>query len=397
MTPAQAFLAMGMLITGSINTISTKLADQQCVPDLKAANPPETCYFNVSATSPTPTNTTGDGCMPGCEVFDHPFTQASGMFLGELMCIFAFRVVLLMKRNDEDDDDDLDLSEEFKEEKFSPVIFALPAFCDMIGTCIMYLGLTMTYASVFQMLRGSVVVFTGLLSILVLGKRLHGSNWLGMVLVTAGAFVVGLSSVVGKSDDKGPAPSNPVLGNILIVSAQVVVATQMVVEERFLSKYKIHALQAVGWEGFWGLIFLCCWLVGMYYVPRGMDVCDGHPCVENPIEALKQIATSHMLMLAVAGNVISIAFFNWFGISVTKSMSATHRMVLDSLRTMVIWAFSLAVGWQSFHILQVVGFVVLLMGTLVYNEIVVIPGVGLSPNAKRELVVNEDERDGLLG
>ena len=56
----------------------------------------------------------------------------------------------------------------------------------------MYLGLTMTYASVFQMLRGSVVVFTGLLSIALLGRRLWPCHWLGMLLVMGGAFVVGL-------------------------------------------------------------------------------------------------------------------------------------------------------------------------------------------------------------
>ncbi len=29
------------------------------------------------------------------------------------------------------------------------------------------------------------------------------------------------------------------------------------------------------------------------------------------------------------------------------------RNVLDTMRTMVIWAFSLAFGWQKFHYLQV--------------------------------------------
>lgn len=54
-----------------------------------------------------------------------------------------------------------------------------------------------------------------------------------------------------------------------------------------------------------------------------------------------------------AGISFSIAFFNFAGISVTKEMSATTRMILDSVRTIVIWAFSLAFGWQAFHYLQV--------------------------------------------
>ena len=34
---------------------------------------------------------------------------------------------------------------------------------------------------------------------------------------------------------------------------------------------------------------------------------------------------------------ISIAFFNFSGVSITKYMSATTRKVLDTLRTMFIW------------------------------------------------------------
>ena len=50
---------------------------------------------------------------------------------------------------------------------------------------------------------------------------------------------------------------------------------------------------------------------------------------------------------------LSIAFFNFAGISVTKELSATTRMILDSIRTIVIWSFSLVLGWQTFDFRQV--------------------------------------------
>ena len=255
-----------------------------------------------------------------------------------------------------------------------PLIFALPALCDTAGTSVMYLGLTMTYASVFQMLRGSVVVFTGILSVAVLNRRLRGFHWIGMALVCVGALVVGSSSLVSSPTDDQATPTtvvprNPVLGNALIVCAQMIVAVQMVVEEKLLAKYRVHALEAVGWEGVFGAIYCSCLLVVYYFVPFGGDRCNGHVCVDNTLHALQEIARSPYLAGAVAGNVLSIAFFNFFGVSVTQSMSATHRMVLDSLRTMVIWMVSLALQWQQFNYLQVVGFAVLLSGTLVYNEV----------------------------
>jgi hypothetical protein len=69
---------------------------------------------------------------------------------------------------------------------------------------------------------------------------------------------------------------------------------------------------------------------------------------------------------------------HWCGVrvsfcSVTKEMSATTRMVLDSVRTLTIWIYGMAVGWESFKFLQVIGFVLLLLGTFIYNDLLVAP------------------------
>lgn len=43
----------------------------------------------------------------------------------------------------------------------TPVLFALPAACDITASTLLNLGLFYTYTSVYQMLRGTLVVFTG--------------------------------------------------------------------------------------------------------------------------------------------------------------------------------------------------------------------------------------------
>ena len=44
-------------------------------------------------------------------------------------------------------------------------------------------------------------------------------------------------------------------------------ATQMVYEEKFISKYDVPALQAVGWEGTFGFLTMSALLVPMYFIP----------------------------------------------------------------------------------------------------------------------------------
>ena len=114
----------------------------------------------------------------------------------------------------------------------------------------------------------------------------------------------------------------------------------------------------------------------MYFIPwhiPGTDFWQEVPRYEDAIDALTQIGNSWLLVVFVLGNIISIAFFNFTGLTVTKYLNATTRMVLDSVRTLFIWLFSLAIVWQSFFPTQLVGFVLLILGAFIYYDILIPP------------------------
>ena len=73
--------------------------------------------------------------------------QAVGMFLGELSCLLAFNIVCLYHKKK-------DLPMELGDQSFNRFIFLPAAMLDMCGTSLMYVGLNLTFASSFQMLRG---------------------------------------------------------------------------------------------------------------------------------------------------------------------------------------------------------------------------------------------------
>ena len=85
--------------------------------------------------------------------------------------------------------------------------------------------------------------------------------------------------------------TDPLLGNILVVSAQIAAAFQFIVEEKVLSKYKIPANVAVGLEGFWGLGICAIALPVAFKVKR-----NGEP-VDNFHEAAAQIGASRQLQV----------------------------------------------------------------------------------------------------
>ena len=335
-----------MLLTGSINTITTKYADISC-----ALGVP---YYPRNQTAAE------NGCpdrSEGSHQFDHPFVQAFAMFIGEMLCMVAWKIAVFIKRR---------RNRPVPTAKdYNPLIFLLPALCDCTATSAMYVGLTLTYASQFQMLRGAVIIFTGLMARFLLGHRLKGFQWFGMGSVLVGLIGVGAAAFLGGSN--GSQAPNPILGDAIIIAAQVVVAFQMVVEEKFLTKYNVPALEAVGWEGIFGMLIMSTLCLVFWFVPGPRA--GGK--FENYNDAILQFANSWEIQLAICGTICSIAFFNFSGISVTKEMSATTRMVLDSVRTITIWAYGMLVGWETFSYLQVIGFIFLLFGTFVYNDIIV--------------------------
>lgn len=80
----------------------------------------------------------------------------------------------------------------------------------------------------------------------------------------------------------------------------------------------------------------------------------------------------------------STSGFNFFGLSVTRSVSATSRSTIDTSRTLFIWLVSLGLGWESFKWLQVVGFALLVYGTFLFNDIIRPPLKACLPRSQRQ-------------
>lgn len=184
----------------------------------------------------------------------------------------------------------------------------------------MYTGLNLTYASSFQMLRGSVIIFVALFSKIFLGRVMGARRWIGVLFIAIGLAIVGVSDMLS-SEGSDVDKKGIIIGDTLIILAQIITATQMVFEERFVGKLDIPSLQAVGWEGTFGFVVLSILLVPMYYIhvpprfsnnPRGV--------MEDAIDAFVMIKNNHLLLVPITGTVISIAFFNFAGISVTKEV-----------------------------------------------------------------------------
>jgi len=281
------------------------------------------------------------------------------------------------------------------------ILLALPACCDITGTTLMNVGLLFVAASIYQMTRGALVLFVGVFSVLFLKRRLSLYHWVSLFLVVVGVGLVGLAGAIFPGDKNPSAtPSSgtsqpstsdllktaallvreavsetadsavvhTILGIFLIAFAQVFTAAQFCLEEWILERFAIEPLKVVSWEGLFGFLVTILVQIILHFTIGTSN--SGKYGYFDAEEGYRQIFTNRAIGFSSILIMISIGGFNFFGLSVTRTISATSRSIIDTCRTLFIWIVSLGLGWETFKWLQVVGFVLLVYGTFMFNDLV---------------------------
>lgn len=413
---ANTLLAIGFLGTGSLNTITNKILYQ----------------------------TKGVNMAGDYQYFDRPWLNTFIMFLGELACLFFYGLISLIfhlvppKISDQYAESELNMTTEEKEklekekierEKYSfitreevmrnptgglgfkyPLYILLFGACDLGGTTLMGIGLTLCNASIIQIVRGFVIVFTLLLSWLILKRKPVCHQLLGVLFAVLGLVIVGISAVLntyfgdatGSTGSKKTSPGNTALGIGLTLIGQIFSATQFTLEEKLLKQDSgevapIPPLFLVGSEGLAGCILSSCVALPIVNAIPGPDFGSN----ENMKNSFYMLFHNNFLLGIEFLAFCSIAFFNWCGFVYSKALSAASRTVIDCLRTIIVWIVMIICYYQTdkkygepvsrWSILQVCGFCFMVLGTLTHNDIA---GIGSKMSrlcTKKNEIVEEND------
>ncbi|OOF97097.1 hypothetical protein ASPCADRAFT_143240 [Aspergillus carbonarius ITEM 5010] len=414
---AVPFLVTMMLVTGVCNTILNKYQDMQCV-------------WNCDSPNPKYRRT-----------FEQPVIQTIQMFTGEMgswlvilgtylyqryiaprmssnsspLLAGGYRPVNAGEGFDEEEDYTIrgpEASDDATKPGRIPLqgrkifMLAAPACCDIAGTTLMNVGLLFVAASVYQMTRGALVLFVGLFSVLFLHRKLHLYHWLALFIVVLGVALVGLAGALFNENHghdvtqestaaavahairevqattQSPQAVQAIIGVLLIAAAQIFTASQFVLEEWILENYEMDPLQVVGWEGIFGFSVTVIGSIILYLVVGRTEA--GRYGYFDAKEGWSQVFNNRAIAMSSFLIMISIGGFNFFGLSVTRTVSATSRSTIDTCRTLFIWLVSLALGWETFKWLQVAGFALLVYGTFLFNDIVRPPLKACLPSSHRD-------------
>lgn len=274
----------------------------------------------------------------------------------------------------------------------SPLLLAVPATCDFMASTLMFIALTMVPASVYQMMRGIITVITALLSIIFLGKKQYRHHWVGLVTIIVGVAEVGYIAILYESEDDSSGGSVG-FGIILLMISQLFAGSMFVVEEYFIGDYYLDPMKVVGTEGMWGVCYYIFLLPIMQLIKcdgdGGLSKLCNFGYLENSSYAFAQMSANSAIIWFSVGMMLSIAIFNVCGITTTKIASAAQRSTIDTSRTLFIWIMSCSLGLEVFHWQAIFGFLLLVFGTLLYNEILILPIWGFDQYTKEKIEARE--------
>ena len=203
---------------------------------------------------------------------------------------------------------------------------------------------------------------------------------------------VGWSGLWNPSDNP-----TTILGVFLVLFGNLLFSLNVIVQEILFRKYKTNAMKFSGLEGIFGTAYQLIVVLILGFIP-----CEGENAKIECFDGIFVNTWKSLNVLFHSPNLIILYFFfsatgsfmKIASVYLVKSTSATSWMTIDASRIVLVWAFFLLWPSSKFHenfdYIQFIGFLFLICGTIIFNEIVVIPLLGLHKNTKQYLQKKTD-------
>jgi len=287
-------------------------------------------------------------------------------------------------RAEHSDEDDFDSEQATSKcsQAVQILMIVIPTAFDLIATVLMSIGLLYVTVSIYQMMRGAELIFAAIFSVAFLGKKLYKMHYVGILLSLVGISTVGVASVLSPNQNNTGTKEQQVMGILLIILSQAIQAGQICFEEHFMRNMEfMKPTLVVGLEGVYGVLLQTLIVLPVAQRLPGDDV-GGK--LENTVDSLHMITASkdHVILFSLSITAVIMLFYNVLGMQVTGHLGALFRSILETTRTLLAWIVGLILyysevklygdpigeAWTNYSYLQAAGFVVLVIGTLIYAK-----------------------------
>lgn len=260
----------------------------------------------------------------------------------------------------------------------------VPALLEFVGQVMFLMGLRYLPMSLSLTLKGGRVVFSALLLVLFLRRTLRSYHWWAVAGTMVGLVIAAIPSILypkGEAKTMG----QTMTGIALVLGGEFIRSLRTVIEEKLMKKMKYDALLIVGLQGIMALTLS----IPVLFIMNAITI-DGKP-VEKLSDTWNQFTSTPMVYALAATFPISVSGLFISGAYVTKLMSAVHNALTTILTNGLVWGLMIAVFFldktindkedkmtrgerpQTIDLVQVLGFIIVLLASLVYDAILRLP------------------------
>ncbi|XP_037897926.1 uncharacterized protein LOC119642731 [Glossina fuscipes] len=319
------------------------------------------------------TNTLEAECNDGkLRFFQHPVFLTMIMFAGELVCYVIFKCMYCFLRRRGDGSEIVNFFTN-GDQDFRPSKMFYPAFLHGIASILLFNGLYLTYASSFQMIRSSCIIFVAFASGIQFNTTLTARHWSAMLSIALTVFFIIINDLQRIRYDQNSLSHidfNAVLSaELMIICAGAFEGIRMVYEEKYIKAINIPLMQAIGWRGIFGLLTTALWGVGMNYQPAIIPFNDNSRGVfDDFMDISKQLQSNHWIIVAISIFFIAAAVHGYTGLCITKFSSSSNLIHGDCLRTYVVSMMVLLLRWEQLNFISWLCFISLQFGIMSYRR-----------------------------
>ena len=355
---------------------------------------------------------------------NHPFTNDLIMFMAEGCVIIIFFIQQkITKDTDSSSFEELTKSQiVYKKEeqnrkaiKFLPDSKKVKTFFIILGTFALDLFASTAIFIIRQIDNMSSIelgfkiiglIVSTFLSICILNYKYYRHHFIGCVILCIGLiiyFVVDFNQNLEQIEPKQANPTIVMILMIFILCIYVFASLQEVMHKYLMDIMFVSPFAIISLEGFFGIIVMSVSLIFLYYTKCTSKivseiVCTRENQVENIFDTFNNVISHYQLLIPIIILFFSFIVLNTFRLLTNQAYSPTHRIIPDVYGCCFSWVvrvifpnldkISKFMEFQNF----VIGFsfFLIMVGALIYLEIIELHFWGLSRNIRRTITSRQD-------
>jgi hypothetical protein len=252
----------------------------------------------------------------------------------------------------------------------------IPTLLELVGQTMFMMGVLYIPMSLSLTLKGSRVVFSAVLLVVFLKRKLFSFHWFAVIATIAGLCIASIPALI-KPSGASKTMSESLTGIALVLGGEFIRSLRTVVEEKLMKKMRYDALLVVGLQGFIGFMLS----IPTLFVVTAIKKSDDKP-LEDIYVTIKQFASNGLIYGFAATFPFTVSGLFISGAFVTKLMSAVHNALTSIITSGIVWVLTIVIHFidpsrgtelELLALVQLLGFVIVLLAALVYDAIIRLP------------------------